>query len=193
MNKHRLTLSVIILLISSILTWGQGLINFDLKPSGVYKSPDGKDFIVVPFDGKSSHHIFQEIMMNVNSLYKKPSEVVTTVEDKSIKIYAYSNEVIRARVLGMNYKYGGFFQLEFKIRDGRVRVSAPVMDEEVQCTNTEALINGKFSNLAKRHFKNGVIKNNTRKEDLAAVTEKMNMLINTLLNLNFIQDTNDDW
>lgn len=186
-------LIAIVMMMLPMLTWGQELANFVLMPDGTYQTEDGKDFVVIPFEDKTAHQIYQELASNVGSTFNDPSKVMSGVEDASIKIRAHSDDLIRNRVMGLGQSMGGYYQLEFRIKDGRVRVSAPYVEEEVGFWMNGKYNSNKFEWFVKKHFKNGKLKDGKREEDYKIVVAKMNGIINRILNSSSVQDANEDW
>ncbi len=80
---------VILMLMLPLAVTAQDFVHFVLLPDGTYQTEDGKDFVIVPFDNKDAHHIYQELATNVGSAYNNPSQVMSGVEDAPIKIRAY--------------------------------------------------------------------------------------------------------
>ncbi len=186
-------LIVMMMLVLPMLAMAQDLVHFVLMPDGTYQTEDGKDFVVVPFEGKTAHQIYQELATNVGSVYNEPSEVMSGVEDASIKIRAHSDDLIRNRLMGIGQSFGGYYQLEFRIRDGRVRVSAPFIEEKVGFWMNGSYNSNKFVFFVKKHFKNGKLKDGKRAEDYNIVVAKMNGIINSILHTSTVQDAQDDW
>lgn len=87
-----------------------------------------------------------------------------------------------------SHAYGGYYQLEFRIKDGRVRVSAPFIEEKVWDEYEEV----QFSSLAKKYFKDGKLKEN-RSSDYRMRITKMNNIINRILFTTVVQDATEDW
>ncbi len=54
-------LIVMMMLVLPMLAMAQDLVHFVLMPDGTYQTEDGKDFVVVPFEGKTAHQIYQEL------------------------------------------------------------------------------------------------------------------------------------
>lgn len=181
-------------LLMPLLMSAQNTVQFILTSDGVYKAENGDDYIVIPFEGKTAHQIYQILVSNINSIYKNPSEVMTGVEDFSIKVRAISDDVIRTRLLGIGQSQSGYYQLEFKIKDGRVRVSAPLIDSEVWTVGDKGRVFADFPSIAKAHFnKDGSLKEGKRTKDYNRVVSKMNGIINSILNLSASKDADDDW
>lgn len=189
MRKFLFILALFFCMVSN----AQGTVEFILTPDGYYKTEEGQDYTIVQFDGKTAHQIYQELASNINSIYNKPSEVMNGVEDSSIKVRAYSNDLIRARALGLGQSLGGYYQLEFQIKDGRVRVSAPYIESKVGYMTPKGYSESNFRDMLKKHFKkDGTLKDGKRAEDYTAVVLKMNNIINLILNLSDSQQS-EDW
>lgn len=187
-------LAIMLMLLPSIVA-AQDLVKFVLMPNGTYQAENGKDFIVIPFEGKTSHQIYQELASNVGSTFSNPSKVMSGVEGVSIKIRAYSDNLVMAKPFGFvkEQPYGGYYQLEFKIRDGRVRVSAPIIEDNVEFVSYDhKRYNGSFSHLVSKFFKNGILQDNKRNGYDIIVT-RMNVVINRILYTSTIQDATEDW
>ena len=188
-------LLAMMLMLLPMLMWGQELANFVLMPNGTYQTEDGKDFVVIPFEGKTAHQIYQELASNVGSTFNDPSKVMSGVEDTSIKIRAYSENLVMVKPFGFvkDQPYGGHYQLEFKIRDGRVRVSAPIVENDVEYISYDhKRYYGTFSKLVGKYFKNGVLQEK-KKKNYDAMVERMNDIINRILYTSTVQDANEDW
>lgn len=192
-NRNMKKLIVILMLALPLAATAQDLVHFALTPDGTYLTEDGKDFAVVPFDNKNAHQIYQELATNVGLTYRDPSKVMSGVEDASIKIRAYSDDIICDRPFGgiKMLPMGGYYQLEFRIKDGRVRVSAPIIEEEVRHYGSS--ISSNFFRVVKKYFKNGKLKDDKRKVYYDIVVREMNSIINRILNSTNVQDENNDW
>lgn len=170
----------------------QGLAKFVLMPNGTYQTEDGKDFIVISFEGKTAHQIYQELTSNVGSTFNDPSKVMSSIEDSFIKIRAFSDDLVRGRFLGLHQSYGGYYQLEFRIKDGRVRISAPIVEDKVGVWVGNQYMSNTFSFFVKNHFKDGKLKEK-RSKDYNVVVSKMNYIVNRILLTTAIQDTTENW
>lgn len=188
-------LIAIVMMLLPMLAGAQELANFVLMPDGTYQTEDGKDFVVIPFEGKTAHQIYQELASNVGSTFNDPSKVMSGVDDASIKIRAFSDNLVMAKPFGFvkDQPYGGHYQLEFKIRDGRVRVSAPIVEEDVEYISYDhKRYDGTFSKLVSKYFKNGVL-HEKKKKNYDAMVARMNSVINRILYTSTVQDANEDW
>lgn len=157
---------------------------FKLQANGHFLTEDGSDFIVVPFEGKSSHDIYTLLTSNVTSLYNDASKVMNTVVDSTVKIRGFADSGCLFPYITMfNFSVEGYYQLEFKIRDGRVRVSAPMVEDAATMTGgTNGPMPVSYSGMVQKHLfeKNGNIKKKKIK-DVVSIETYLNSIINRIL------------
>ena len=178
----------LILLFCPILVFAQDLVTFKLTPQATFVTASGEDFVVVPFDGKSAHEIYQTLASNVGSVYNAPSKVMNVVEDASIKIRAFSPSFFKQKIIGVPIEFGLYYQLEFRIKDGRVRVSAPYFEDDNEVGDI-----GNFAKIVKKWFKNGQVKEKETKT-VAGLELYINGIINSILGLTGrTSNIDDDW
>lgn len=190
-------LLTLLLLVCPIFALAQDLVSFKLTPEANFVTASGEDFVVVPFEGKSAHEIYQLLASNVGSVYNDPSKVMSGVDDASIKIRAFSNNLYTQKVLGIPHAWEGYYQLEFRIKDGRVRVSAPFVENDISSPslspNAIGGNRGSFSHVVKKWFKNGEVKEKEAKH-VTNVEYQMNGAINAILGLSgSTSKVDDDW
>lgn len=157
----------------------QDIVLFHVTPTGSFISQNGEDFAVVEFEGKSAHEIFQTLASNASSIYNDPSKVMSTVDDASVKIRAIT-EICKNKGLGITIgAWLGYYQLEFRIRDGRVRVSAPIIEPYLKDSNFKKP-DRKYIGFVQGLFKDGVVKEK-KKDEYDALNLKVNSIINMIL------------
>ena len=188
MKKFILAIAFIFNLVMPYASFAQNQVSFHLTEHGIYVDEQGNDFMVTPFEGQSAQQIYKQLCVNVSSLYNDPSKVINTVEDASVKIRAFSDDLVRISVLGLKQSLGGYYQLEFRIKDGRVRVSAPIVEETLWM---ELPTERTFKKEIKKYFKDGVVKEK-KQADLIIVEAKMNTIINSILGTIKTEDS-DNW
>lgn len=181
---------VIVLMLIPLLAVAQDAPEFILTSDGTYQTADGKDFVVVPFEGMTAHQIYQELATNIGSTYNNPTEVMSGVEGSSIKIRAYSDFLWLNKFLGIPHRWGGFYQIEFRIKDGRVRVSAPYVEDVSM--DTLPLQKHAYGSLVKKWFKKGELKEGD-KEKYDAVVAHMNNIIARILFTSDTIEAVDEW
>ena len=168
----------------------QTVVSFKLSESGSFITDDGKDYIVVTIKEKNAHQIFQQLSVNVNALYNNPSKVMSVVDDASISIRAFDDRISYIKDLIQKFWLSGYYNLNFQIKDGRVRVSAPEIDEDMTRTANSAHEKD-FSRMVKSWFKEGVLKDKF-KEQAEYTESNMNSIINAILGTSKSK-TEEDW
>lgn len=181
MKKYLFTL--ILLCVSSGL-YAQALVKFNIQPSGNFIAEDGKNFLVVEFEGKSSDELYAMVKNNVLSFYKDPKTVMSENEGSAITIHGFANPIASKKLLVLTTFYGAYYNLVFKFKDGRIRVDAPVIDDDFKITAGETTPPQylSLSTLLSSCYKNGKLV--AKKADKVAVLEEaVNHPINVLLGL----------
>ena len=122
----RRILSIAILLLICFTVHAQFKAHFYLQRDGTFKTKDNTNYAVVEYDGMSAEELYTMVKNNINSLYKSPKDVMSEVENTSITVRGYSEDIIIDK-----FGYSGYYNLNFKFKDGKIRVAAPIVDEKV--------------------------------------------------------------
>ena len=159
-------------------------VDFKLQSDGSFRTIDGEDYVVIPFEGKSAHDLFVTLTSNATSIYNDVSNVMNTVQDNIVKIRGFAGSgKIFPYITFCNFSVEGYYQLVFKIKDGRIRVSAPLVEDYANMTggNPKSLPVSYSGMVAKHLFdKNGTIKKK-RVNDVASIEAYLNSIINRIL------------
>lgn len=171
-----------------------GQINFKLNGSGCFEAQDGKDYIVVNCDGKTAHELYDIVRINVGKTYNSPKMVMSVVEDKSIAIFAYVQDIIIEGNFIAKISYECDYNLQFDFKDGKIRVGAPKLGEMVWQKITIDRMkydNYSASNIISKKFfdKNGKAKKKKMK-DIEKIEKEFNTLLDALV---AIPTASDDW
>lgn len=186
-----------------IIASAQNEVNFVLKENGEYYTEgESQNFQIVQFEGKSAEEIYTILLTNINSIYNDPKIIVSNVKNSSIKVRALLKEALFVNLYGMAECWvAANYQLEFRIKDGRVRVSAPFIEDELirenlssyesSHTNKSSNSNTGFWSFRKqvsKQFKKGVVKNKYQRYHKEA-NQRINNIINNILSNNI----DDNW
>ena len=163
---------------------------FHVTPDGTFATNEGKDFAIVQYEGMSAHQIYQELAANVGSTFNNPSKVMSSVEDISIKIRALEDFLTNSTMGIPVGTWQGYYQLEFRIKDGRVRVEAPQIEPYFHDSNY-AKPKKSYLKYVKGLFKKGEVKQNKMKE-YTRLNSMMNDIINSILGTGKSKD-DQDW
>lgn len=101
--------------------------DFEFLYDGTFKTADGADFVVVPFDGKSQTELFDMVKNNVTAIFASPKDVISTSGTDMISVSGFQKEVFVCKVMGMAIVIDAHYTIKIAFKDGRVRVSAPVI------------------------------------------------------------------
>ncbi len=169
-------------------------VDFKLQSNGTFATEDGANYVVVPFEGKSAHDLFTMLTSNVTSIYNDASKVMNTVEDNTVKIRGFAGSgKMFPYITMMKFSVEGHYQLEFKIRDGRVRVSAPMVEDNAAMTGgTNGPMAVSYGGMVQKHLfeKNGNVKKK-RIKDVEDIESYFNSIINRILAES--QQIEEDW
>lgn len=165
---------------------------FTITTDGYYRAPDGKDYIIYPFEGKSANEIYSLICTNVAKVYNSPQRVMSAVENTSVSIHAFADDILYQKsYLGLKFFYEGTYNLLIEIKDGRVKVNAPTFGMQ---TGKSETINRKTAEKILSDFfdKKGRLKENRTIWKIHA-EQIINSIYKTLLGIDSTCKTSNDW
>lgn len=120
--------SLLLIALLSICAYSQSdTLLFHLQKEGVYQSSDGKDYVIIPYEGKSAHELYTSLLTNSRLICNSPTDAVNKEEDKSIVILFHCDK------LGIYKKkaVSGSVKIMLDIKDGRIKLSAPFIGNDV--------------------------------------------------------------
>lgn len=166
---------------------------FSITYKGEYVSSDGKNYIIYPFEGKTAKEIYTMICTNVAKVYNSPHTVMSTVDDASVAIHAYSDGLFyQTSYLGIKFFYEGKYNLLIEIRDGRVKVHAPTFGMQTGQSevgrgpkSAERILSSFFDSNGKVKRKRSVWK--------TWAEQKINGIYEILLGLGVADSKDNDW
>ena len=166
---------------------------FTITTDGYYRAPDGKDYIVYPFEGKSAKDIYTFICTNVARVYNSPQKVMSSVENTSVAIHAYADDILYQKsYLGIKFFYEGTYNLLIEIKDGRVKVNAPSFGMQTGQSETINRIKTAEKILSDFFDKKGRVRENRTVWKIYA-EQRINSIYKTLLGIDSTDKTNNDW
>lgn len=192
----RKILMLFVLLAVSCYLYAQNSVRFVLQPTGVFLSEDKQEYVVAEFAGKSASELFSMVKSNAMSLYNDPDKVMSENDGNMISIYAYREDMCVVSSLGAKGIYGGHYKLVFRFKDGKIKVDAPSIDDELPMnggsfTGTIGIPSSVFlPDYAKKVCKGSSKKNREKKEYLEDV---VNNPINYLLGFSKSKKDDDNW
>lgn len=120
------SLFIAILLLICFAAHAQFKAHFYLQRDATFTTKDNADYAVVEYPGMTADQLYTMVKSNINSLYKSPKDVMSEVENVSITVRGYSKRIVIDK-----YGYSGYYNLNFRFKDGKIRVAAPIVDNDV--------------------------------------------------------------
>lgn len=163
----------------------QTLVKFNLRPDGTFQTDDGKNFVVVEFEGKTAQELYTMVKSNAITLYNSPKTVLSENEPVNLSILALSENLYKTYKIGGGFvAYKANYNLVFHFKDGRIRIDAPLVHEKLDVSATGVPIPKSFVSLVDDWFeKNGSVKKK-KQDDVLKIEEIFNYPINYLLGYN---------
>lgn len=99
---------------------------FEMKWDASFKRDGEDNYYVVDFGKKSAHQLYMDVLSHIASIYRNPEYVTSKVEDRSIVINGYANEIAYFKdsydyINTVSFRY----RLELQFKEGKIRVNAP--------------------------------------------------------------------
>lgn len=99
---------------------------FTLTNKGFFDSDNiENDYVVIDSLSKSQSQLYSDILVNINSMYSSPKDVISYVTDKSITINAIS---LKSITFNSFYKYDLNYTITFLFKDGKIRINSPTIN-----------------------------------------------------------------
>ena len=181
-------LFIAVLCLSAVLSVN-AQVEFKLTSDGTFHMRDGRNFAVVPFDKKTAHEIYTALFTNASEVFRDPKQkVIITIDGASINIRAYDPKLTYSKE---GEYLGTYYNLNFEVKDGKVKVDAPLVDENLT-RSKDGVRDRDFSKLVRSWFQEATLQ--AKYQDNASYTEsEFNGIINGILTGNFMGDSSDNW
>lgn len=119
---------------------------YSKEKDGFFNDMDGKDYIVITAEGKSTSDIKSSVMSTLSSMYSNPSKVISTLGDNIVNVTAYASDVFKYPFANSLKHYSFTYNIKMEIKDGKVKIDTPsfsnILEQEVfmgQTIGTEYL------------------------------------------------------
>ena len=189
--KRIITLFFLIACIGNIYSQNvQEKANFTLLETGLFvDSITGDSFIVVPFEGKTAEELYQLLMENASLATNDPNHQVSGVENSVVKVRARQH-LLTDVVMMLPLSCTGTMIYEFQIKDGKVRVNAPTIEEPCHYGTSDKTCY--FRSVAKGYFKKGKLKEK-KADEYNRLINKTNNVLNIILGVKSMEQEQNDW
>lgn len=103
----------------------KSLVCFELQPDGTFKMPNGDDFVIMHFNGKSATELYQMFYGAVNKGFQTEHRITRQIENTSLTVEGITDTLSLRGAGTVVVKHS--FQIMFHFKDGRVKIDAPVL------------------------------------------------------------------
>lgn len=98
---------------------------FKLTKDG-FISNDGKDFVIIPVEGKTQSDLFNRANVFIHSNYVNPDKVLSVIENEMININAvHDGAIVLKAVTGVKIDADINFNMVIKFKDAKIRIESP--------------------------------------------------------------------
>ena len=170
----------------------QELVEFKLQRSGTFLTTAGEDYAVVEFQGKSAEELYKMVKDNVSEYYENPEDILTE-EDNKLTVRGGCKDFVMWNFMMVATQFGAFYDLTFRFKDGRIRIDAPVVEDELIATASvlKKGTSASFKTMLGSFYKNGDWKEKA-KPKITQIENYINTTVNQLLGLIKPETADDD-
>ncbi len=112
--------TTVIFLLLATISFSQ---SFELTNRGFFDSADKeKDYVILDFAGRSQNDLYKQTLLYINTIYKSPKNVISTVENESITVNGYAQNAVKRNAFN---SFNMDYTMVFLFKDGRMRVNVP--------------------------------------------------------------------
>lgn len=117
-----------LLFLLPLLGYAQLPVDFKLQHNGSFKTVDGKDFVIIPNEGKTANELYNEVLQFVTLEYNSAKDVISKVENSVISINGIETDCVTlSGMFGVKSLFSIQYILQFQFKDGKIRVEAPTL------------------------------------------------------------------
>jgi len=149
------------------------------------------NYIVIDFPDLDRIEIYQKLLVGITDQYSSSSDIINKVEDHIISVNTILVDAYSEKALGIPLRKHIHCIFKFQIKDEKLRVDAPEIQQIITGLPVPADDNCiRFSLESSSYFKKGILKQ--KKEHLYdKINSAINTAINDIITKSFID--NDDW
>lgn len=180
---------------STIVCIAQESVAFKLQADATFKVEE-KEYVIVNFEDKAANELYKMVKDNAMSLYNSPKEVMSENEPTSITFHAYSDRLATKTITFIPRLFGGYYNMVFHFKDGRIKVDAPLISDDLKDTSGMLIPSAipTFRDLVSGYFDKKGNRKDKSLEKIEFIEHNINRIINSLLGLNKLEKkNNEDW
>lgn len=166
-------------------------VNFTLLPTGKFVVADSakSEYVIIPFEGMTAKEIYNKLMTNAALVVNNPDKQVSGVEFSVVKVNI-TQHLLTKKLMGLPLSCTGTMYYEFQIKDGRVKVNAPYVEEPCHYGVSDRICY--FKSVTEGYFKKGKLKEE-KAEEYNSLIERTNLICDSILGIKEVQNQQEDW
>ena len=163
------------------------IFQFEIQWDASFKRDGEDNFYVIDFGKESAHQLYMDVLSHIASIYRNPEYVTSKVEDRSIVINGYADEITSFKnSYDYYYSVGIKYRLELQFKEGKIRVNAPTtIDVYAERPSKIKKFSDCLSPSSGFYY--------LFEEESTTVTKDINKYINTLISAVVYGSNDDDW
>jgi len=155
--------------------------------TGTMMFDGGKDYAVVQMEG-TQKELHDLIMTNLTRICNNASDNVTSFNDASVSMSAVTKLFTLDLSMGIKQQWDGKIKIDIAIKDGKVRISAPVLSEVYDSGKTFIPYGGSFKSWADWY----VYKSESKQQKHGYAIDQLNANMTALVNA-IVSKSDGDW
>lgn len=119
-------LSAVIFILSVAAAHAQVLVpEVSLKPIGLVGPDSTKNYVVILVPKATKADLYKKTLTYLNSIYKNPAKVISSVDGESITVNGYTDEIKGSFHL---YTYSMHYNINLQFKDGKIKLQPNITD-----------------------------------------------------------------
>lgn len=98
---------------------------YSKEKTGFFNVNDGKNYVVITAEGKTTSEIKSSIMSTLSGMYTNPAKVISTLGDNIINVTAYASDAFMRPFLDSFNHYSFTYNIKIEIKDGKIKIDSP--------------------------------------------------------------------
>ena len=142
---------LLLCIIFSISASAQENIYFNLKSDGAFYINESKVDTILTFPGLSAQQLYNKVKSSLIKVYNNPDVVISENAPISLSVFPLVSDWCRINPIGNGFVYySSNYTLLFHFKDGRIKIDAPKVNDELHCSGSGLPLTRSFTDLIGR-------------------------------------------
>ena len=124
---------LLIIALTSLISVSASAQLFELTHKGFVDAQNKeKDFVVVPFEGKTQQEIFNLALEAIGKSFVSPNDRYSKVEYSQINLNGIYPNATTINRMGLKLNFDMHYNVIFEFKDGKMRINGPIINKIVR-------------------------------------------------------------